>query len=47
MNLTKMSTTQATMREWSIMFIRNACEGSEYVQGKIGELNVELRTGEL
>lgn len=45
LNLTKMSTTQTTMREWSIMFIRNSCEISEELQAKIGDLSVDLRTG--
>ena len=43
MSLTHDSATQATMKEWAIMFIRNVSEWSEILRDEMGKIKMEIK----
>lgn len=43
MSLTHDSVSQATMKEWAIMFIRNVSEWSEKLREEIGKIKLEMK----
>lgn len=43
MSLTHLDPSQQSMREWSLLFIRNVCEVSESLRQRIQDLKVEVK----
>lgn len=43
MSLTHDSVSQATMKEWAIMFIRNVTEWSERLRNEISKIKIEMK----
>jgi len=43
LSLTHDSVSQATMKEWAIMFIRNVSEWSEILREELGKVKIEMR----
>lgn len=43
MSLTHDSISQATMKEWAIMFIRNVTEWSEKLREEISKIQLEMK----
>jgi hypothetical protein len=43
LSLTHDSVSQATMKEWAIMFIRNVSEWSPILREEIGKINMQMK----